>query len=170
MKARNIAASLFLLLIAAMSALADDHADDNDRLNDLYRQFFASEIDVSAIAETYGEDIIHVGRQGTALVVGKPFFIETNIEPFAGMINSGELNFSGKAYVVRRIISGNMANDVGYLHSSVTLPDGTFAEQIQKFSWVFIREDGDWKIVTDFDATGAPLEVLEGLEAEFVVD
>ncbi len=169
MKTRTTVPSLLFLLIAATGALADDRTDD-EQLNDLYRQFFTSEIDASAIAETYRDDIIHVGRQGTSLVVGKPYFMETNIEPFAGMINSGELGFDGTAYIVRRIISGNMANDVGYLHSSVTLPDGTFAEQVQKFSWVFLKEDGDWKIVTDFDATGAPLEVLEGLEARIVVD
>ena len=167
---RSVVAATLLLLVPPAIALADGHTDDDQQINDLYRQFFAAEIDVPAVAETYDEDIIHVGRQGTPLVIGKPSFIETNIEPFAGMINSGELNFSGKAYILRRIISGSMANDVGYLRSSVTLPDGTFVEQVQKFSWVFIKEDGDWRIVTDFDATGAPLEVLEGLSAEIVVD
>ena len=169
METRTTVAAFLVLLIAATGALADDRSDD-EQLNDLYRQFFTSEIDVSAIAETYREDIIHVGRQGTPLVVGKPNFIETNIEPFAGMINSGELGFEGTAYILRRIISGDMANDVGYLHSSVTLPDGTFAEQVQKFSWVFVKEDGEWKVVTDFDATVAPIEVLEDLEAQIVVN
>ena len=169
MELRTALACMLFLFIAPTSTLADGHTDD-EQLNDLYRQFFTAEIDVEAIASTYRDDIIHVGRPGTTLVVGKPYFIETNIAPFAMMINSGDLGFEGTAYIVRRIISGDMANDVGYLHSSVTLPDGNHAEQVQKFSWVFIREDDEWKIVTDFDATPAPLEVLDGLEAQIVVD
>lgn len=170
MKSGIVLASVLILSIATTGPTADGRGDDNEELNALYRQFFAAEIDVSGVAETYREDIIHVGRQGTPLVVGKPRFIETNIAPFAAMINSGELDFDGTAYVVRRIISGNMANDVGYLHSGVTLPDGTFAEQVQKFSWVFVKDGGEWTIVTDFDATAAPLDVLDGLEARFVID
>ncbi len=161
-----------LKVVLALSILAagDALAGDDEALNDLYRQFFEEEVNVAEIAETYRDDIIHVGRQNTHLVIGKPFFIETNIEPFAEMINSGQLSFDGTAYVVRRIISGDMANDVGYLHSTVTLPDGSVGEQVQKFAWVFIKEDGAWKVITDFDATGAPLHVLEGLEAEIVIN
>jgi len=48
--------------------------------------------------------------------------------------------------------------------------DGEPMEQLQKFSWVFVRVDGFWKVITDFDATTAPMGVLERIEAEFTVD
>ena len=145
-------------------------ADDNNELNDIYRAFFDSPVSTEKIESLYRDDIIHVGRPGTALISGKSTFMEINILPLAEMVNTGQIEFSGKAYIVRRIILDSVANDVGYLWTSIKQGQGDPLEQLQKFSWVFVKEDDKWRVLTDFDATSAPLELLENLQAEIVVD
>ena len=90
--------------------------------------------------------------------------------PMAEAINSGVVTFTGKAYVMRRTIVGDMANDVGYLHATAESPERGKSERLQKFSWVFVKEDGEWRVLTDFDAQSAPIELLEGLEPEFFIE
>ena len=118
----------------------------------------------------YRDDIIHVGRRNAPLLQGIDAFMTTNVVPMAEAINAGEVSFKGTAYIVRRVIIGDMANDVGYLRSAVTYPDGRAAEQLQKFSWVFAREDGRWRVLTDFDGTSAPVELLGDLQPRFVIE
>ena len=122
------------------------------------------------IAERYRDDIIHVRCENTSLNASKPAFFETNKAPLAEMINAGQMTFDGTVYVMRRVIPGNMANDVGYLHSVITMPGREAIEQVQKFSRVFIKESGEWQLITDFDVTSAPLAVLEDIEPEITIN
>lgn len=162
----RLAVCVTLLVLAALPVRADDH----EKLNDIYRQFFMPRVNVEKVADSYADDVIHVGRQNTALLHGKPAFLAANIAPFAEMVNSGQIEFQGKAFVVRRIMSDDMANDVGYLYSVIRTPDGEPQEQLQKFSWVFRKVNGSWKVVSDFDATLAPLETLNSISAEFEIE
>jgi hypothetical protein len=132
--------------------------------------FFESPFSLKEVEKTYRDDIIHVGRPETALIQGKRSFMETNIAPLASMVDEGQIEISGTAHIVRRIIVGDMANDVGYLHMTLKRANGESFEQLQKFSWVFVRVGGKWKVVTDFDATPAPLNLLDSLEAGIVVE
>jgi ketosteroid isomerase-like protein len=157
--------ALLLALTLSSGVRADDHAE----LNEIYRQFFTAPVSVEAIGARYRADVIHVGPPGAPLLAGKRAFLETNIAPLAGAINGGQLEVSGTAHIVRRVIVGDMANDVGYLHLRLAGADGRAAEQLQKFSWVFVREGGRWQVVTDFDATTAPLDLLPDIQAEFTV-
>ena len=86
------------------------------------------------------------------------------------MVNSGQIEISGKAYILRRLIVGDMANDVGYLYARVTQADGQPVEQLQKFSWVFVNHGGEWRVVTDFDGTPAPLSLIQEIQPQFVVE
>ena len=158
----------FLILgaIACVNAIADD----GEELNNIYRAFMTTPVDAKHIRTLYHEDIIHVGRTNALLQRGIDDFMATNVMPMAEAINAGEVSFKGKAYIVRRVIVGNMANDVGYLHSAVSFPDGREAEQLQKFSWVFVKKDGRWQVLTDFDGAPAPPELLEALEAEIFIE
>jgi len=104
------------------------------------------------------------------IAICKPTFLATNIAPMAEMVNSGRIEFEGKVYVVRRIVSEEMANDIGYLQSTMRSSDGESMEQLQKFSWVFLKEEGTWHVITDFDATLAPLDILDSINAEFVIE
>ncbi len=47
------------------------------------------------------------------LLRGKQDFLETNIAPLAELINAGQIEVEGIAYIVRRVVVGDMANDVG---------------------------------------------------------
>jgi len=145
-------------------------ADDNEQIDDIYRGFFVKPLDIETIETRYRDDIIHVGRPDTSLLSGKQTFMETNILPLAQMVNTGQIGISGKAYVVRRIIIGDMANDVGYLHVRMSMEGREPSEQLQKFSWVFVRKDNEWKVVTDFDATLAPLTVLDELKPQRTIE
>ena len=58
---------------------------------------------------------------------------------------------------------------VGYLYSMITTPDGKKMEQVQKFSWVFVKKGQKWQVVTDFDLMQAPLTVLDDLKTERIV-
>ena len=80
------------------------------------------------------------------------------------MVNTGQATFDGTVYVGRRIVSGLMANDVGYLHSVITMPGGEAVEQVQKFSWVFLKENGAWRVVI-----AMPHMAPEGLRAAFIM-
>ncbi len=107
----SISIFLFVLFLAG-AVLADDDAE----LNGIYRVFFDSPLRLEEIEKNYRDDIIHVGRPRTELIRGKRSFLETNIAPLATMVNEGKIEVSGIAYIVRRIIVGDMANDVGYLY------------------------------------------------------
>jgi len=48
--------------------------------------------------------------------------------------------------------------------------DGEPIEQLQKISWVFVKEGGAWKVVTDFDGTPAPLDLIAGLQPQFTIE
>lgn len=159
-----------IVIMLTVVACADAFADDGEELNGIYRAFMTAAVDIEHIATLYHDDVIHVSRKDAPLQRGIGEFMATNVVPMADAINAGEVNFKGKAYIVRRVIVGNMANDVGYLHSAVTFPDGRAAEQLQKFSWVFVKEDGRWRVLTDFDGVSAPPELLEELEPEFVIE
>ncbi len=165
----GIVAVLCVFTNAFADGIDGDTNDDNRQLDDIYRLFFQVPVDINNIESHYRDEVIHVGRTDTPLISGKASFMEINIAPMTEMVNSGAVEFRGTTYVVRRIVSGDMANDVGYLHSIVKLPDGSEHEQVQKYSWVFLKTNGAWQVVTDFDATTAPLTVLDNLEAEFVV-
>lgn len=162
--------TLVCLLLAVAGLATPAVGDDNAQLNAIYRQFFVSPVDTAEVATTYREDIIHVGLPGNPLVRGKPDFLATNIEPMAQLVNSGAVELEGRAYVVRRLVIGDMANDVGYLYIKARQPGGDPTEQLQKFSWVFVREECKWRVATDFDATPASLSALDGLEAAYVVE
>ena len=96
--------------------------------------------------------------------------METNILQLSQMVNTGQVDIIGKAYVVRRIIVGDMANDVGYLHLRMSMDGGDPIEQLQKFSWVFVNTEDEWQDVTDFDDTPAPLSTLDGLEPQRTIE
>ena len=145
-------------------------ADDNEQIDDIYRGFFQTPVDVEAIENRYRDDIIHVGRPDTPLLSGKQTFMETNILPLSQLVKTGQVDIIGKAYVVRRIIVGDMANDVGYLHLRMSMDGGEPIEQLQKFSWVFVNTKGEWQVVTDFDATLAPLTVLDELKPQRTIE
>lgn len=115
--------AIVALLCFFTNAFADgiehDSNDDNRQLDDIYRLFFQVPVDIKNIESHYRDDIIHVGRTDTPLISGKASFMEINIAPMTEMVNSGAVEFRGTAFVVRRIVSGDMANDVGYLHSII---------------------------------------------------
>ena len=159
-------------LLAFLSILVSSiaRADDDTELDDIYRGFFRAPVDIKAIETRYRDDIIHVGRPDTPLLSGKQSFMETNILQLSQMVNTGQVDIIGKAYVVRRIIVGDMANDVGYLHLRMSMDGGDPIEQLQKFSWVFVNTEDEWQVVTDFDATPAPLSTLDGLEPQRTIE
>ena len=156
-----------LALLVCSSAVV---ADDNAQLNNIYKAFMTSPVDLEFVESVYHPDVIHVGHSGKPLIRGIDEFMETNVTPMADAINAGAITFSGRAYVMRRTIVGDMANDVGYLHAAVESPEHGTSEQLQKFSWVFVKEDGIWRVLTDFDAQTAPLELLDGLKPEFFIE
>jgi hypothetical protein len=169
----NMKKSLNALLVLAPLLLTGGTAvagDDNEAIDEVYRAFFGPSADVEAIETLYRNDIIHIGRPDSALLIGKPDFIATNIEPFAAMVNSGQVEIEGRAYIVRRLIVGDMANDVGYLWMRLQQPDAEPIEQLQKFSWVFVKDNGKWRVATDFDAIPAPLSLLPDMQAERIVE
>ena len=160
---------VFFLILSVVGCV-NAFADDGEELNNIYRAFMTTPVDAEHIRTLYHEDIIHVGRKNAPLQRGVDDFMATNVMPMAEAINAGEVSFEGRAYIVRRVIVGDMANDVGYLHSAVSFPDGREAEQLQKFSWVFVKRGGRWQVLTDFDGTPAPPELLEELEAEIFIE
>lgn len=159
-----------VLTLAAILTCATGLADDNAELNEIYRGFIGAAVDVAKVGQFYGDDVIHVGSPDAPLLVGKEAFMAANIQPLADLVNAGQLRIEGKFYIVRRIISGDMANDVGYLYLRTREPNGDHSAQVRKFSWVFVRENGTWQVVTDFDATLAPLSVLEKLRASIIIE
>ena len=156
----------FLIVLVNGVALADDHAE----LNAIYRIFFVSLLGLEEIETYYRDDFIHVGPPGAGLIRGKANFLETIIAPVAAMLNKGGNDISGVAHIVRRVIIGDMANDVDYLHMTGKPSNGETFEQLQKFSWVFAKEEGQWRVITDFSATSAPLDLFDGLESQFIVE
>lgn len=146
------------------------HIDDDAALNDIYRAFFQTPIDTDSIERLYRDDVIHVGRPETPLLSGRGDFMEAAILPLAEVVNSGQLEVSGKAFIMRRLIVGDMANDVGYLYAMLRQSDGEPIEQLQKISWVFVKEGGAWRVVTDFDGTPAPLDLIAGLQPQFTIE
>jgi hypothetical protein len=79
------------------------------------------------------------------------------------MIDEGNMTVKLKAYVVRRVIKSEMANDVGYLYFNMTTQDNKSIEQVRKFSWVFLKRANQWRVLTDFDSVPAPMSVLENI-------
>ncbi len=165
--------SLALLLGACApdaGAPSRDRSADDAEIDEIYRAFMADSIDLELIEGLYREDIIHVGQPGTDLIAGKARFMETNIVPLADVVNSGQLNIDGRAYIVRREIHGDMANDVGYLFASISEGDSEPVEVVQKFSWVFIHDGTGWRVITDFDGMPAELSVLDRLTPQRIVE
>ena len=163
MSSRIVTALLFLVMSTNVLA------NDTEELNDLYGIFAGPSADVSAIAASYGNDIVSDGLADEPLISGKRDYIVRAIRPFADLINAG-LEFERTTYVTRRVVSGDMAHDVGYFHSVLSRPGVEPVEVVQKFSLVFMKERGEWKIITYFDAGTAPADVLQGLEARYVID
>lgn len=143
---------------------------ENTAIDDFYRAYFRLPEKIEKLEEFYRPDFIHAGRHNAPLTLGRDKFLDRKIRPLRKMIRDGQLVLSGKAYIVRRVITDNMANDVGYLYLKLEPPKGEPLEQLQKFSRVFIQEDGQWKLLTEFDGGPAPLALLETLEAELVIE
>jgi|GEM_PF-2965382 len=154
---------LVVISISLLTALPIQASSDDQQLDNIYRVFFNPKIKLSDVTPHYAENVIHVSKPKAPLLIGKESFMATNIVPLIQMIRSGQMTFSGKVYLVRRIIKGDMANDVGYLYAEVRTPDGQHHRQLQKFSWVFVKTDGHWKVVTDFDATLADIDKVTDL-------
>ena len=161
--------SMVLTLVASLTCTIG-LADDNAELNAIYRGFIEAEVDIARVGGFYGDDVIHVGAPDSPLLMGKEALMATNIQPLADLVNAGQLRIEGKFHIVRRIISGDMANDVGYMYLRTREPNGDHSAHVQKFSWVFLRENDGWQVVTDFDATLAPLSVLEKLRAQIIIE
>ena len=159
-----------VLTLAAILTSGPGLADDNAELNAVYRGFLGAEVDVAKVGMFYGDDVIHVGAADSPLLIGKETFMATNIQPLADRVNAGQLQIEGKFYIMRRIISGDMANDVGYMYLRMKEPNGDHSAHVQKFSWVFVRAGDTWQVVTDFDSTQAPLSVLEKLRAQIIIE
>ena len=70
---------------------------------------------------------------------------------------------------MRRVIEGDRANDVGYLYLRLVGPEGQVLEELQKFSWVFVRRDSRWQVLTDFDGTPAPTDLRDSIQAQYVI-
>lgn len=137
----------------------------------IYRLFLAPDINLDAVKAAYADDVIHVGPPGEALISGKESFIEANILPLTSVVNTGRATLSGRFLIVRRVVGGDLVNDVGYFHSELQMEGRTTIEQLQKFSWVFRKSpDGHWQVITDFDATPADLEVLPEIAAAYVIE
>jgi hypothetical protein len=49
------------------------------------------------------------------------------------------------------------------------MPGQEAFQQVQKFAWVFLKENGTWRVITDSDATPAPPNVLDDIEPEIVI-
>jgi len=52
----------------------------------------------------------------------------------------------------------------------MTMPGEEARDHLQKFSWVFLKLDGKWRVVTDFDGTPAPLSLIDELETQFIIE
>lgn len=153
---------LFLPLFFSVTSLTTKTvADDGEQLDALYRTFLSERIDTEAVADSYSGSIIHVSRPGLPFLKGKSLFLETNIAPLAQMLNAGQAKLKMRFLVVQRTIGPTLANDVGYIHSLLTLPDGSVSESVHKYSWVMQKSDGQWQILTDFDGVEAPKTVLD---------
>lgn len=157
-------ASVLLLLAISSGALASD----SEELNELYRMDIGPPYEIGVAAAMLGNNIVSDGLNDEPLIVGKREMIVRSIQPFARMIDNG-LQFERTTYITRRLVSGDIAHDVGYFHSTLSREGVEPIEVVQKFSVVFMKERGEWKIVTYFDAGTAPLDVLRGLEARYVI-
>ncbi len=165
MRPAIILASTLCLLIVSADALAND----TEELNDFYRISTNGNFDLSAAAADFGNDIVSDAPIDEPLIVGKRDYIIRSLRPFADMVSAG-MTLERRTYVVRRVVSGDIAHDVGYFYSVLGAPSGNSLEIVQKFSMVFQKERGEWKIITWFDAGTAPLDVLDGLDARYVID
>ena len=160
----------FLLAIFLLgSATSQASEKDNRALDEIYRLFLGNQMDVQKVAKVYHPEVIHVGPAEQSLLKGKDKFLSSNILPLAEMINAGKVKLEGKVYLVRRMMGPQMANDVGYLYMKLTNAEGKSIKQLQKFSWVFAKAGQSWQVVTDFDATPAPLAVLDQLAQARVI-
>jgi ketosteroid isomerase-like protein len=157
------------LFVFLLSVYTPVHAGDNEELDSIYRLFMQNQLDMKSVDLAYADNVIHVNTPNQPLLQGKQDFLEINITPMKTMVDSGQLKVNLTAYVTRRVITGEMANDVGYLHTAITMPDGEIKERVRKFSWVFLKQGGVWKVITDFDATQAPLDVVKTESFERVV-
>lgn len=154
---------LIATLCAVLWGFACTHAnDDNETLDNIYRAFMVSPVNLEAVKQRYADNIIHVSAPGRPLLQGQADFMATNVTPMANMINTGALDLSMKVYIVRRVIGALLANDVGYIYSAVKMPDGSQQEMVQKFSWVMTRTPEGWQVITDFDGVPASPDVLSG--------
>lgn len=160
---------LLLVGILALCSSFSVLASDDEKLDNIYKLFLSGQVNVEEVEKSYDEGIIHIGRKDKPLTLGKQNFLNINIKPLVAMIAGGKFTYAGKAYIVRRLVKQDMANDVGYLYSMVTTPDGKKMEQVQKFSWVFVKKGQKWQVVTDFDLMQAPLTVLDDLKTERIV-
>lgn len=151
-------------LAAIVSLVLTTPAMASRSIDDIYRVFIDRPLDRDEISALYVKDIIHVGRAGNELLRGRSDFMGTAIDPIMQSLHNGDFKISMRFYIVRRLQTPEMANDVGYVYSQVEARDGTVVEGVQKFSWVFLKVGQDWKVATDFDATPANLAALEGLE------
>lgn len=157
--------SLVALFISSFPVLAGDQAE----LNSIYQLFMQDQVDIQQVEQIYPNDIIHVGPADSPLIMGRDSFLKINIEPFISMIAAEGIKLELTAFVVRRTIGKVLANDVGYLYGRLHMPGKEPIQQVQKYSWVFQRDKDSWKVITDFDSTLAPLEVLSDIKTVEII-
>lgn len=150
---------LWIAFVFSGHAFAADFQDKD--IDHIYQLFTGERIELDKVELHYHPDVIHVGESNAGLLQGKEAFIAKNIMPTKHMLESGQFELSLKFFLVKRFISDRMANDVGYLYSKVTTPDGETMEQVQKYSWVFVQQNGVWQVISDFDRTMASLSDLK---------
>jgi ketosteroid isomerase-like protein len=158
--------ALFLLLVSK-PALA---IDDDQSINNIYKLYLIDTPSTAAIADRYAPGIIHVGGQGTPFIVGKENLIKVAVEPLVEMIKAGQAKVSGRFLILRREIGATLANDVGYFQLTVQTGDNPPVEHFQKFSWVFKKMDGQWKVITDFDATPTSAEAISSASPVHIIE
>ena len=159
--------SILLALLMNMTAFA---TTADKELNSIYRLFMQQPLNIENVELRYTDNIVHVNKANQPLLSGKENFLATNITPMVSMLASGNIKLQLKAYIARRVVTKEMANDVGYIYMKMTTEDGNIMEQLNKFSWVFLKQDGLWKVLTDFDTVPAPMSVLDDSNKFIVID
>ncbi|WP_158966709.1 hypothetical protein [Paraglaciecola sp. L3A3] len=155
-----------LFFFICFNLSATEEISDNDALDNIYKRLASLPDDLSKIEHDFRFDLIKSGGDNLSLQFGNQSFL-SNVETIASMVNSNKIKLTMKTFIVRRIITGNMANDVGYRYSKMSNKEGLDAkEQLFKFSMVFVKKGKAWQTVTDFSSDKAPLSVLE--DTEFV--
>jgi len=163
----NLVRRMFILLSAAwLTSSGAAIANDNEQLDEIYHLLLEPKPSAKAISARYGETVIHVGPNGKSLIEGRDDFLTQNIEPFVGALVAGQFDLTGAFLITRRVIGEQLVNDVGYLYARIETPDGRVQELVRKFSWVFEKTDGEWVVITDFDATPAQLDVIDTVDTE----